>query len=177
MCWVSRSSTRSRWLSQTAQCVRALYAVRFRARATRSRPAWSLRGCDGRRCRYRTTPLQLSACGPNGRFGSRTAVMTARWHERYTPIAADLLQRHSRQSRAIGRPMQHDAIRRSVAEGTKRWPLKFTAGNEASGAGLSDNLAVVVHDLSATDSRLRKSGDVHARIRRVLCIRELLRIV
>ena len=77
----------------------------------------------------------------------------------------------------IGRPMQHDAIRRSVAEGTKRWPLKFTAGNEASGAGLSDNLAVVVHDLSATDSRLRKSGDVHARIRRVLCIRELVRIL
>jgi hypothetical protein len=55
-----------RWLSQTAQCVRALYAVRFRARATRSRPAWSLRGCDGRRCRYRTAPLQLSAW-PNGR--------------------------------------------------------------------------------------------------------------
>jgi hypothetical protein len=39
--------------------------------------------------------------------------------------------------------MQHDAIRRSVAEGTKRRPLKFTPGNEASGACLSDNLAVV----------------------------------
>jgi len=77
----------------------------------------------------------------------------------------------------IGRPMQHDAIRRSVAEGTKRGPLKFTAGNETSGAGRSDNLAVVVHDLSATDSRLRKSGDVHSRIRRVLCIRELLLIL
>src|SRR5215467_7105247 len=77
----------------------------------------------------------------------------------------------------IGRPMQHDAIRRSVAEGTKHRPLKFTAGNEAPGAGLSDNPAVVVHDLSATDSRLRKSGDVHARIRRVHCIRELVLIL
>src|SRR4029077_6555919 len=72
---------------------------------------------------------------------------------------------------------EHDAIRRSVAAGTKRWPLKFTAGNEASGARLSDNLAVVVHDLSATERRLPKSGHLHASIRRVLCIRKLVRIL
>jgi hypothetical protein len=72
-----RGPRRDRWLSQTAQCVRALYAVRFRARTTRSRPAWSLRGCDGRRCRYRTAPLQLSAW-PNGRFGSKAQVPTMR---------------------------------------------------------------------------------------------------
>jgi hypothetical protein len=41
-----RGPRRDRWPSQTAQCVRALNAVRFRARATRSRPAWSLRGCE-----------------------------------------------------------------------------------------------------------------------------------
>jgi hypothetical protein len=50
--------------------------------------------------------------------------------------------------------MQHDAIRRSVAQGTKRRPLKFTAGNEASGAYLSDNLAVVVHDLAYCEVKI-----------------------
>ena len=58
----------------------------------RDKPHWGarkirellVRRCDGRRCRYRTAPLQLSAW-PNGRFGSRAALATRRGRGRSTP--------------------------------------------------------------------------------------------
>ena len=61
---------------------------------------------------------------------------------------------------------------RLVADGTEHRPLKFGAGDKASGAWFPDDLFFVVYHLAAADCRYRHPGDFRARIRRVPCARE-----